>query len=47
MVQTSTNLADWTDVDREDPNLTDGSPLEYTLPGGNPKTFARLQVTEP
>ena len=47
VVQTSADLNIWTDVTASDPNLSDGSPLRYTLPANNPKRFVRLKVTGP
>lgn len=47
VVQKSSDLSTWTDVLISDPNLNNGSPLEYTLPTGNPKIFTRLKVTGP
>lgn len=46
-VQTSANLIDWVPVPSTDPNLHNASPLEYTLPVGQPKVFVRLVVTGP
>jgi hypothetical protein len=37
----------WDDVLAADPNLSDGDPLEYTLPAGSGKRFVRLKVTGP
>ena len=45
VVQTSTNLAAWTDVPSGE--VTDGRPLEYTLPLDAVKKFVRLKVTGP
>ena len=47
IVQTSTDLSTWTDVPPSDPNLSDGSPLRYTLSTAIPKCFVRLKVTGP
>jgi len=46
-VQTSPDLHAWTDVLLGDPNLSDASPLQYTLPANDPKRFVRLKVTGP
>jgi len=45
VVQTSTNLATWTDVPVAE--VTNGNPLEYTIPSGSPARFTRLKVTGP
>jgi autotransporter-associated beta strand protein len=45
MVQTSSDLSGWTDVPAGE--VTDGSPLEYTIPAGSPAKFTRLKVTGP
>jgi autotransporter-associated beta strand protein len=45
VVQTSSDLIIWTDVSASDSNLSDGSPLVYTLPTGSDKLFVRLVVT--
>lgn len=45
MVQTSTNLAAWSDVPAGE--VTAGSPLKYTIPAGSPAKFTRLKVTGP
>lgn len=47
VVQTSSNLSAWTDVLISDPNLDNGSPLEYTLPTGAGPLFVRLKVITP
>ncbi|MEK7953635.1 beta strand repeat-containing protein [Luteolibacter soli] len=47
VVQTSTNLSVWTDVPANDPNLSNASPLAYTLPAGQGHIFVRLKVTGP
>jgi hypothetical protein len=47
IVQTSSNLSTWTDVLVNDPNLDNGSPLEYTLPTGAGPLFVRLKVITP
>jgi autotransporter-associated beta strand protein len=47
VVQTSPNLGTWTDVLEADPNLSDDSPLEYTLAPGGGKSFVRLKVMGP
>jgi len=46
-VETSTDCEIWVPVSDTDPNLNDGSPLEYTLPAGSGKLFVRLYVTGP
>jgi autotransporter-associated beta strand protein len=46
VVQTSPDLSTWTDILVGDPNLSNGSPLEYTLPAAT-KVFTRLKVTGP
>lgn len=46
VVQTSTNLSTWIDVPVG--NLTsNGNPVQYTLPTGQPTSFTRLKVTGP
>lgn len=45
VVQTSTNLATWTDVPLAE--VTNGNPLEYTIPKDAPARFTRLKVTGP
>jgi hypothetical protein len=47
VVQTSPNLGSWTNVLETDPNLSDDSPLEYTLAPGGGKSFVRLKVMGP
>ena len=47
VVQTSPDLSTWTDVLIGDPNLNNGSPLKYTPPVGDPKSFNRLKLTGP
>lgn len=47
IVQTSTDLTNWTDVLITDPNLSNGNPVEYTLPTGGTQIFSRLKVTGP
>ncbi len=47
VVQTSGNLTGWTDVLITDPNLSDGDPLQYTLPAGSGPLFVRLKVIAP
>ena len=50
VVQTSTtdmSPASWSDVAAGDSHLSDGKPLEYTLPQGDVKIFVRLKVTGP
>jgi autotransporter-associated beta strand protein len=47
VVQTSSDLGVWTNVLEADPNLSDGSPLEYTLAPGGGKSFVRLKVMGP
>ena len=45
VVQSSTNLVNWTDVPGDDPNLSNTTTaVSYTLTG-NPKSFVRLKVT--
>lgn len=44
-VQTSTNLTDWTDVPVGE--VTNGNPLEYTIPSGSSARFVRLKVSGP
>jgi hypothetical protein len=48
-IETSSTLAagSWTPVLVSDPNLNNGSPLQYTLPAGPTKAFTRLVVTGP
>jgi autotransporter-associated beta strand protein len=48
-IETSATLGagSWTTVPANDPNLNNGSPLQYTLPTGQPKVFSRLVVTGP
>jgi len=48
-IETSPTLSNgtWTTVPANDPNLNNGSPLQYTLPTGQPKVFSRLVVTGP
>lgn len=46
VVQTSPDLTTWTDILVGDPNLSNGTPLEYTLPTAS-KVFTRLKVTGP
>lgn len=48
-IETSATLGagSWTVVPSNDPNLNNGSPLQYTLPTGQPKVFSRLVVTGP
>ena len=48
-IETSTSLGagSWTLVPANDPNLSNGSPLQYTLPTGQTKVFSRLVVTGP
>lgn len=48
-VEISSTLAagSWTMVPASDPNLSTGSPLQYTLPNGQIKVFTRLVVTGP
>ncbi|WP_264485461.1 beta strand repeat-containing protein [Luteolibacter arcticus] len=41
------SLAGWSVVLSGDPNLTNGSPLQFTLPAGQPRIFTRLVVTGP
>lgn len=41
------NAGSWTVVPGSDPNLINGSPLQYTLPAGPAKAFTRLVVTGP
>ncbi len=46
LVQTSSNLSAWADVDAGDPNLNNTSEsVEYTLPTGAGRIFVRLVVT--
>jgi fibronectin-binding autotransporter adhesin len=47
VIQTSTNLGTWTDVLITDPNLNNGSPLQYTLAPGGGTSFVRLKVIGP
>lgn len=47
VVQTSSNMSTWNDVLVTDPNLSNGSPLVYTLPTADPNLFIRLKVTGP
>lgn len=44
-VQTSPDLTNWTDLPVAE--VTNGNPLEYTLPPGSPVKFVRLKVTGP
>ncbi|MGD9418575.1 MAG: beta strand repeat-containing protein [Verrucomicrobiota bacterium JB025] len=45
VVQTSTDLVNWTDVDSSDPNLVNlADSLSYTLSGGETAEFIRLMV---
>ncbi len=46
VIQTSTNLGTWTDVPLGNVTI-DSDSIDYTLPAGNPKQFARLKVTGP
>lgn len=48
-VQTSPDLSHWTDatIGAGPGFVTDGNPVEFTLPTAAPKTFVRLKVTGP
>lgn len=46
VIQTSTNLGTWADVPPGSVTI-DADSIDYTLPSGNPKIFARLKVTGP
>jgi hypothetical protein len=46
VVQTSPNLANWTNVPANDPNLVNGNPLKYSLTGSGP-IFVRLKIIVP
>lgn len=48
-IETSSTLGigSWTVVPSNDPNLNNGSPLQFTLPAGSSKAFTRLVVTGP
>ena len=47
VLQTSSNLNTWVDVLAADPNLNDGSPLQYTLVPSSGPNFVRLKVIAP